>query len=108
MLKIGQELWGTLLAYKLLRFQMVLMAYSLKGRHPCQISFSQAAGMIINELILLPAISSGKVPAVQRLVHLVLQTDHALLRLHDRINLIPQMCNAKIPSSLGREDCCRI
>lgn len=61
---IRQELWGTLLAYNLLRFQMARMAYSLKGIHPNQISFNQAAGMIIKELMLLPAVSPGKVPAV--------------------------------------------
>ncbi len=61
---IRQELWGTLLAYNLLRFQMARMAYSLKGIHPCQISFNQAAGMIIKELTILPAVSPGKVPSV--------------------------------------------
>jgi hypothetical protein len=61
---IRQELWGTLLAYNLLRFQLARMAYSLKGIHPCQISFNQAAGMIIKELTFLPAVSPGRVPAV--------------------------------------------
>jgi len=61
---VRQELWGTLLAYNLLRFQMARMAYSLKDVHPCQISFNQAAGMIIKELTLLPAVSPGNVPAI--------------------------------------------
>ena len=61
---IRQELWGVLLAYNLLRFQMTRMAYSLKGIHPNQISFRQASAWIIKELMILPAVSPGKVPAV--------------------------------------------
>lgn len=61
---VQQELWGVLLAYNLLRFQMARMAYSLKGIEPNQISFSQAACFIIKELMLLPAVSPGRVPEV--------------------------------------------
>lgn len=61
---VRQELWGILLAYNLLRFQMTKMAYSLKGVHPSQISFRQASAWIIKELVTLPAVSPGKVPAV--------------------------------------------
>lgn len=61
---IRQELWGILLAYNLLRFQMARMAYSLKGIHPNQLSFNQSAAMLIKELMLLPAVSPGKVASV--------------------------------------------
>lgn len=47
---VHQELWGTLLAYNLIRFQMARMAYSLDSVHPNQLSFHQAAHFIIKEL----------------------------------------------------------
>lgn len=61
---VRQELWGTLLAYNLIRFQMARMAYSLDSIHPNQLSFHQAASFIIRELSMLPAVSSGRVPEV--------------------------------------------
>ena len=63
---VRQELWGSLLAYNLVRFQMGRMAYSLKGLHPNQLSFSHALGLITRELICLPGVSPGKVPTVIR------------------------------------------
>jgi IS4 transposase len=59
---VRQELWGVLLAYNLLRFQMARMAYSLEGVEPNQISFNQAAAYIIRELTMLPAVSPGRIP----------------------------------------------
>lgn len=63
---IKQELWGVLLAYNLLRFQMARMTYSLKGGKPNQISFNQASAYIIRELTTLPYISPGNIPKVIR------------------------------------------
>jgi len=61
---VRQELWGTLLAYNLIRFQMARMAYSLDAVHPNQLSFHQAAHWIIKELTVLPWVSPGRVPGV--------------------------------------------
>lgn len=61
---VRQELWGVLLAYNLLRFQMAQMAYSLKGIEPNQLSFTQATAYLIKELMLLPAVSPGNIPRV--------------------------------------------
>lgn len=58
------ELWGVLLAYNLLRFQMTQMAYSLKGIEPNQLSFSQATAFLIKELMMMPAVSPGRIPEV--------------------------------------------
>ncbi len=65
---VRQELWGILLAYNLLRFQMAQMAYSLKAVEPNQISFNQAALFIIKELTILPMVSPGRVPEVIRYI----------------------------------------
>ena len=61
---IKQELWGVLLAYNLLRYKMVLMAHSLKGVFPNQLSFREASSHIIFKLSQLPSISPGNIPKV--------------------------------------------
>jgi IS4 transposase len=61
---VRQELWGVLLAYNLIRFQMAQMAYSLKNVEPNELSFSQASAFIIKELTLMPAVSPGRIPEV--------------------------------------------
>ena len=61
---VRQELWGCLLAYNLVRFQMTRMASTLKGVYPNQLSFSCAMGFIIRGLRMLKGVSPGKVPMV--------------------------------------------
>lgn len=61
---IHQEIWGILLAYNLLRYQMSKMAYSLKGVYPCQISFKTAASQIKLMMVTLPGVSPGNYPRV--------------------------------------------
>ena len=61
---IKQELWGVLLAYNLLRYKMVLMAHSLKGVFPNQLSFREASSHIIFKLSQLPSMSPGNIPKV--------------------------------------------
>ena len=39
---VEQELWGVLLAYNLVRYQMIKMAGHLKGYWPNQLSFSES------------------------------------------------------------------
>ncbi|STV71818.1 Uncharacterised protein [Klebsiella michiganensis] len=41
---VEQELWGVLLAYNLVRYQMIKMAGHLKGYWPNQLSFSESCG----------------------------------------------------------------
>lgn len=59
---VRQELWGILLAYNLLRYKMVLMASSLKGVFPNQLSFHGAALHIVHELTQLPFVTPGNIP----------------------------------------------
>ncbi len=65
---IRQELWGVLLAYNVIRFQMARMAYTA-GVEPNQLSFNQTSIYIIKELTLLPAVSPGNIPTVIRHMH---------------------------------------
>lgn len=58
-----QELWGLLLTYNLVRYQMVRMAFHLKGDYlPYQLSFSGTINEIFRLLIGLPLCSPGAVP----------------------------------------------
>lgn len=59
---IHQELWGLLLAYNLIRYKMVLMAKSLKGVFPNQLSFRDASSHIIYKLTQMPIYAPGNVP----------------------------------------------
>lgn len=59
---VKQELWGILLAYNLIRYKMILMARSLKGVYPNQLSFHGAALHIIHHLQQLPYCSPGNIP----------------------------------------------
>ena len=59
---IRQELWGVLLAYNLLRSQMVKMAASLKGFTASQLSFHMASVYLIHELSCMPYLSPGSIP----------------------------------------------
>ncbi|MCW8994529.1 MAG: IS4 family transposase, partial [Psychromonas sp.] len=59
---IKQELWGILLAYNLIRYQMILMAQSLGGIAPNQLSFHGASMHIIYQLTMLPFYAPGNIP----------------------------------------------
>ena len=61
---VKQELWGVLLAYNLVRFQMVKMSHHLKGNYlPYQLSFNGALAHVTKLLVALPYSSAGAIPA---------------------------------------------
>lgn len=65
---VRQELWGILLSYNLIRYQMVEMCFSLKGNYlPYQLSFNGAIAHIMRLLVGLPYSSPGAIP--QQLKH---------------------------------------
>lgn len=67
---VRQELWGILLTYNLVRYQMVNMASHLKGDYlPYQLSFSGALSEIMRLLITLPWCSPGKMPGELRTLY---------------------------------------
>ena len=59
---VEQELWGVLLAYNLVRYQMIKMAGHLKGYWPNQLSFSESCGMVMRMLMTLQGASPGRIP----------------------------------------------
>jgi putative transposase len=63
---VAQELWGVLLAYNLVRYQMIKMAGTLKGYWPNQLSFSDSCGMVMRMLMTLQGASPGRIPELMR------------------------------------------
>lgn len=60
---VKQELWGVLLTYNLIRFQMTQMCMQLKGDYlPYQLSFNGALAHIMRLLVGLPYSSPGSLP----------------------------------------------
>jgi hypothetical protein len=47
---IAQELWGVLLGYNLLRYQMVQMSRQCPGVYPCEMSFTACSWAILGLL----------------------------------------------------------
>ena len=84
---VRQELWGVVLAYNLLRFQMAQMAYSLPGIEPHQLSFTLASAYLIKELMLLPAVSPGNLPQV---IHRMMAMAQAFVLPHRRVRRYPR------------------
>lgn len=59
---VEQELWGVLLAYNLVRNQMIKMAGAQKGYWPNQLSFSESCGLVMRMLMTLKGASPGRIP----------------------------------------------
>jgi len=89
---VEQELWGVLLSYNLIRFQMAKMAHSLKDVMPYQLSFNRASAYIIKELTLLPFVSPGKIPKV---INSLLDMAEAFVLPERRERSYPRMVKAR-------------
>ena len=60
---VKQELWGILLSYNMIRYQMVQMCHSLKGNYlPYQLSFNGSLAHIMRLLVGLPYSTPGAIP----------------------------------------------
>lgn len=63
---VEQELWGVLLAYNLVRYQMIKMSKNLKGYWPNQLSFSDSCSLVMRMLMTLQGASPGRIPELLR------------------------------------------
>jgi hypothetical protein len=60
---VKQELWGVLLTYNMVRYQMVKMCHTLKGDYlPYQLSFNGSLAQIMRLLVGLPYSTPGAIP----------------------------------------------
>lgn len=67
---VKQELWGILLTYNLIRYQMVEMCFNLKGNYlPYQLSFNGSLAQITSLLVGLPYSTPGAIPRQYKYMH---------------------------------------
>lgn len=66
---VKQELWGILLGYNLLRYQMVKMSQTIEGLQPNQLSFTSCSLAIINMLYTMSLNSAGNIPRTIASLH---------------------------------------
>lgn len=60
---VKQELWGILLTYNLIRYQMVELCFNLKGNYlPYQLSFKGTLAHVSALLVVLPYSTPGAIP----------------------------------------------
>lgn len=70
---VRQELWGVLLAYNLVRYQMIRMASTIKGLWLNQLSFSESTAWVMKLLWTLEGASPGRIPALVNDVEMIAQ-----------------------------------
>ncbi|GKW43407.1 transposase [Pectobacterium parvum] len=63
---VEQELWDVLLAYNLVRYQMIKMENHLKGYWPNQLNFSGSCGLVMRMLMTLQDASQGRHPELRQ------------------------------------------
>ncbi|ANP63586.1 IS4 family transposase [Vibrio diabolicus] len=91
---VRQELWGLLLAYNILRYQMVNMASSIPGLYPNQLSFTTCAHAIIHLIHGFWLESAGTIP--KRITHLIEETSHHVLPIKREDRIYPRAVKAKV------------
>lgn len=90
---VKQELWGVLLGYNLLRYQMLSMAKSIKGLEPNQLSFTACSLAIIKVLYSMSLNSAGNIPKTIAALHA--QTEHYILPMKREDRQYPRWVRQK-------------
>ena len=90
---IRQELWGLLLSYNIIRYQMVNMAKSIPGLHPNQLSFTTSAHAIIHLIQSFWLEAAGTIP--KRISHLIDETEHHVLPIKREDRIYPRSVKHK-------------
>lgn len=96
---IEQELWGVLLGYNIIRYQMVNMAKTIPGIYPNQLSFTTSATAIIHLIYGFWLEAAGTIP--KRINHLLDETPHHVLPLKREDRIYPRSVkprNRKYPN----------
>lgn len=90
---IEQELWGVLLGYNIIRYQMVNMAKTIPGIYPNQLSFTTSATAIIHLIYGFWLEAAGTIP--KRINHLLDETPHHVLPLKREDRIYPRCVKPK-------------
>ena len=90
---VKQELWGLLLSYNILRYQMVNMAKKIPGLHPNQLSFTTSAHAIIHVIYGFWLESAGSIP--RGINHLLEEAEHHVLPIKREGRAYPRAVKPK-------------
>lgn len=90
---VKQELWGLLLGYNIIRYQMVNMAKTIPGITANQLSFTTSASAIIHLIYGFWLESAGMIP--KRINHLLDETEHHVLPIKREDRIYPRSVKAK-------------
>jgi hypothetical protein len=92
---IDQELWGVLLGYNLLRYQMVEMSRHCPGIYPCEMSFAACSWAILGFINGVSADRSGNIP--KYLAELHASAPHYVLPHRREERVYPSAIRLKSP-----------
>lgn len=92
---IEQELWGVLLGYNLLRYQMVEMSRHCPGIYPCEMSFTACTWAILGFINSVSADRSGNIP--KYLAELHASAPHYVLPHRREERIYPRSIRLKSP-----------
>lgn len=90
---VKQELWGVLLSYNIIRFQMVKMAKTKPGLHANQLSFTTCATSIIHMIYGFWLEAAGTIP--KRIDGLLAETEHHILPIRREDRSYPRCIRLK-------------
>lgn len=90
---VRQELWGLLLSYNIIRYQMINMAKQIPGLHPNQLSFTTSANAIIHLIHSFWLESAGTIP--KRINHLLEEARHHVLPVKREDRMYPRAIKPK-------------
>ncbi|EHT4943408.1 IS4 family transposase, partial [Vibrio vulnificus] len=90
---VKQELWGLLLSYNIIRYQMVNMAKAVPGIYPNQLSFTTCAHSIIHVILGFWLESAGTIP--KRITHLQEEAIHHVLSIKREERIYPRAIKPK-------------
>ncbi|AZE50492.1 Transposase InsG for insertion sequence element IS4 [Pseudomonas chlororaphis] len=92
---IEQELWGVLLGYNLLRYQMVEMSRHCPGIYPCEMSFTACTWAILGFINSVSVDRSGNIP--KYLAELHASAPHYVLPHRREERIYPRAIRLKSP-----------
>lgn len=90
---VRQELWGILLSYNIIRYQMVKMAQSKPGLYASQLSFTTCAVAIIHVIYGFWLEAAGTIP--KRIDSLLAETEQHVLPIRGDSRAYPRCVRAK-------------
>ncbi|WP_032468886.1 IS4 family transposase, partial [Vibrio mimicus] len=100
---VRQELWGLLLSYNIIRYQMINMAKQIPGFYPNQLSFTTSANAIIHLIHSFWLESAGTIP--KRINHLLEEAPYHVLPVKREDRMYPRAIKPKAKKYPNKKEC---